>query len=158
MQASTGGDCEFGNFRLDDSDHPVYILLRLRRRYSGLQPRDCSVVKVVGFRTLLYRSKAHGNPQIPLSPPSQTHRSLKILRHHADNRVRPAVKIDCLAQYMRIALESLLPQRIADDRHWRRRVIFLLREGTSYDRVDPQHWKHRCGQPLRPRLEGSART
>src|SRR5271170_5350509 len=95
--------------RLDDRDHPVYVLLSLLRSKSRFQPSDSAVVEIVGLSGFLNRREAHRHPEVARSQASQTNRGLKLRRHNADDCVRSTVEVDGLAQRMRIALIALLP-------------------------------------------------
>src|SRR5262252_595522 len=73
-------------------------------------------------------------------------RKLETPRHHANNRVRLAVKNDRLAQDVGIAVIAAQPQGIADDCERLTGIFFLLRKNAAKYGMHPEGREDTCGE------------
>src|SRR5215831_9229201 len=76
-------------------------------------------------------------------------RKLKTPRHHANDRVRLAVKNDHLAQDVGIAVIAAQPQGVADDCERLMGIFFLLRKNAAKYGTHPEGREDPCGEPGR---------
>src|SRR5258708_6531252 len=92
------------------------------------------------------RCQAHGYPELRLVEAPVLQRKLKTARHHADNRIDLAIKSDGSSEDVRIALVTVQPQCVADDRERLMGVLFLLRKDAAKNGTDTQSWKDARGK------------
>src|ERR1700744_3646823 len=77
----------------------------------------------------------------------------KIARHDTDDGVGTAVDVDGVTKNGGIGVEALVPERVADDRHRRRAVIFVLRERAAQQRRYAKYRKKRRRHTFRAYME-----
>jgi len=76
---------------------------------SGLSRATTLKSKLAPFAVFFRGSKAQRNPQITVAEPAGIERELKIARHDADDRVRAAVEVDGMPEYIAVRLEPVFP-------------------------------------------------
>ena len=74
-------------------------------------------------------------------------RELKVTRHHSDYHIGLAVQQDFGSQHVRIAVQAVLPERIADHSYLFFLVVLLLREDSAHERLDPESREHSARKP-----------
>src|SRR5258708_5610676 len=85
-------------------------------------------------------------------------RELKVARHDADHHVGLPVQQHLRTQHAWIAMETLLPQRIAEERHRLFLIILLLRKESPHKRGDLERWEYSARKPGSQHLVGLANT
>src|SRR5260370_9650432 len=87
------------------------------------------------------------HPELRLVEMSGRQWKLKTARHHADDRIDLTVERDGTAEHAVVALVTVDPQDIANDRERLMRVLFLLRKNAAKDGTHAQRWEDACGEP-----------
>src|SRR5579862_1263289 len=91
-------------------------------------------------------SQAHWYPELRPVKVARGWGKIKAARHHADDRIRLAIKDDRGADDVRIAVIPIQPQAVADDRYGFMRVFFFLCKCTAKDRRNTQRREYTRGE------------
>ena len=126
---------------VDASRQDLELGTRFFDRRARLQPSDNAVNELVASYLQLPVGKRHGDPGGGgcRVESTATQREAERGRHHADNRVRPAIERDRAADDRSVGSKSRLPQTVAEHGHVHARPVLLLRERASQHRADPEY-------------------
>src|ERR1700733_11632711 len=83
-----------------------------------------------------------------MAQPAGVEGELEVARHNSDNRVGTAIKVDLLTQDLGVSLETLLPERVADDGDRRGVLVLQLGKAAAQQGFDSERREQRGRHPL----------
>jgi len=132
-----------GKILHDLTGDAVSITRGLREGDSVLETGDAVVSPKAGVLIgELIGRKTQRHPELHLVEMAGLQRKLEAARHHADDGVRFAVKNDRAAEDVGIAVISVKPQTVTDDRERLMGVFFLRGEDAAEDWLNAEREKH----------------